>query len=172
VNVAPDATVFASSTNQPAAGASPQATDSPSVLVDGVVDPQRNFWMALRDTNAAPPVADWIVLNWNQPQKLRGLGFFKGVQDAGLGDVGIEVFSGEGDPKAALDKPESWRFAEGRMVPTGQFRSMQVFILFGSPETRAVRLRTLQRMKQVGLGEVAAFSPVVEATTTNTPAKP
>ena len=171
VNVAPTATVIASSTNQPAAGVSPQVSNDPSMLVDGVVDPQRNFWFVPHDTNA-PPVPDWAVLTWNQPQKLRGLGFFKGVQDAGFGSIGIDVFSGEGDPKTSLTNDASWRFAEGTMIPTGQFRSMQFFILFGAPETRAVRLRTLEGMEQTGMGEVAAFSPVMQATVTNAPSKP
>lgn len=158
VNVAPEARVTVSSRDQSAAA----GPNQPALLNDGVVEARSNFKMAPRDTNAPSGSGEWVVLSWEQPRKLRGVALFRGEQDAGFEEMGIDLFSGQGDPQAAATTSGAWQFADGIMAPPGRFRGMQFFVFYGAAETRGLRVRSLGGARQAGLGEIAVFSPSEE----------
>ena len=154
VNVASEAAVTTgwAETTDAAPGAGPHP------LVDGRVDPVRNFQAPMRDTNASPRASDWVVLSWDRIRKLRGVAVYRGTEDAGYGEVSIDVLAGAGDPKTA--KAGDWQYANGIMAPAGRFGAMQFFVFYGVQETRAVRLRSAPGLSRTGLGEVVVFGPV------------
>src|SRR5262245_4497878 len=104
INVAAIAEVTANST---AGGAEPQT------LVDGVIDLRQNFSTVTRDQPLGAGAPESITLTWATPQRFRGLGFFRGALDEGLGARVFQTFSGAGDPKQSTGA-NGWRTIPAR----------------------------------------------------------
>jgi hypothetical protein len=98
------------------------------------------------------------VLSWEKPQTLRGLAFFRGRDEPGLGDFEVDVHVGTGDPRfIAGSLTHGWMRAPGAMALAARFRSMQIFAMGDTPPSRAIRIRCVGGVPRVSLGEIAVL---------------
>lgn len=169
INVAPQAQVHVSSCGPRDGGFQPDARkNTPEVLNDGA---SRPIWQSgPRPEPLTEQKPEWVVLEWEQPQTLRGCATFMDSEATGYGQLRVEAFTGAGrpDPQAAawetvgtMDLKRPWR-------PVIWEHSCD----FGRPvTTRGLRLVATQGMTQaraaggegaspatIGLGEVMAFT--------------
>lgn len=157
-NVAPEASVSVSSAGKPSEGFQPQPwLNRPETLVDGFVDDRRNFATAEREQAITADSPEWIQLCWDQPQCLRLLGVMRGREEAGLGAVTVEAYTGDGDSRFAPGS-EGWTALAGTWATAGVFRALAWFDPGRAVTTRGVRLRTTGGVRQVELGEILALS--------------
>jgi hypothetical protein len=110
----------------------------------------------LDETSETSP--EWLLLTWEEPQSIRGIGFLRGSEEAGFGRSVTEIYRGEGDPTAAAGQAEGWELVEGRVTEPGKFRSHQLFVSRGNLESRGVRIRSLGAVKQMTLGELTVVN--------------
>lgn len=104
---------------------------------------------------AAQP--EWVVFQWNLPQKIRGVGIFRGTDDPGFGVSLTEVFTGDGNPAVATGTND-WKVINGRATLPSAFRHNQLFATFENHVTQALRIRTVGGVKQIGAGEILILS--------------
>jgi len=148
MNIAPEARATASSTN---------TADRPSALVDGFVDAKQNFATAKRASLITSNAPEWIQLTWDQPRTFRGVSFFFGAEEKGLGNATLESFIGTGNPLASTGAND-WEEIKGRASMPGQFRANQFFVFYENLDTRALRVKCGGGTDQMGLGELAVFA--------------
>jgi hypothetical protein len=164
-NLAPQATVLVSSADKLSTGFQPSPwLNRPETLVDGFVDAHRNFATAPRETAPDAAHPEWLTLVWGRPQPLRLLGVLRGRDEPGLGEVAVEAYTGDADPRFAAGGA-GWTEIRGNWSAPGPFRALQWFDPGRSVATRAVRLRTVGGVRQVGVGEIVALADLADAAT-------
>jgi hypothetical protein len=117
----------------------------PEMLIDGIIDPQKNFSTAA-PTAGASGEKPWVMLTWPAPQKIRGLGFFRGTSDEGFEELLIEAFPPNGD---ARPSPVS-----ARSTPPGKFCSDQFAVMRQMQETASLRFSPTGTVTRLALGEI------------------
>ncbi len=122
---------------------------SVQLLVDGAIDAHKNFVTTKRNSNITPEKPEWIQLTWKQPQAFRGLIFFRGSNDPGLGRGIIQTMSTNG-----------WETVQGRSTLPGGFRNEEFFVTLSALSTRTLRITTTGEVDQVGLGEIAVLRDI------------
>jgi hypothetical protein len=157
-NIAPQATVVVSSSDKPSTGFQPQPwLNRPETLVDGFVDERRNFFTAPREAEITPDKPEWILLRWEEPQRLRALGLLRGRDEKGLGTATVEVYTGAGDPRFTTGT-EDWTTLPTTWTAEGKFRALRYGDFGQAVTARGLRLRTTGGLRQLSVGEIAVFS--------------
>ena len=126
----------------------------PATLVDGMVEPRETFSMAPRDAAITPEKPEHVTLAWPAPQRFRGLGFFRGTTDAGVGEPLIETFAGAGEPDAGTN---GWNSILTRSTPPGSFGLNQFFVSMEMQETRGLRITATGGVSRLALAEIVVF---------------
>ena len=153
VNLAPRAVVTASSS-----GTVGTKTDTPEILVDGLLDSQEEF----SPVPSPRPGANWVQLNWAlltwpQSQTFRGLALFRGLGEDRFAPVKFEIFTGRGDPRAGHDI-SAWQEVNLRATTPGHFCGDQFFVSRQPLESRGLRISSPGQGSQLRLGEIAVLS--------------
>ena len=131
----------------------------PWTLVDGFISDRSNFFSRRRGEDEPAISAEspeWIMLAWERPLPLRALLIARGSAEKGLGDAIIETYDGTGNPRFALGD-EGWRKVEATLTQPMKFRSVQMLALPEPVTTRALRIRCVGGVEQLGVGEVSAL---------------
>ena len=175
-NVAPMAHVTVSSKGELSRGFRPTPGQNvPESLVDGRVNPTRNFEFAKRGTPPTDADPEWIVLDWKNPVPIVGLFIMTGAWEAfpRHDRVHVEAYAGKGDPRTD-SAADSWREMKGAWSPEpknelSNFRCWRSWTADAEFSALAIRLRftgggwTLRGKKQEtpvpGLGEIAVLVP-------------
>lgn len=119
---------------------------------------------------AADPVRsnDWVLLQWKDPAAFRGLAVFREGPLAAPESVLLEVFTGAGDPAAAVST-QDWKRVTGRATAPGWFRANEFFVSSQPLSTRALRftgllgpgpnLTEIAVLRDLGMEPVPAAGP-------------
>jgi hypothetical protein len=144
LNISLDAQVRASS---------PQAGVSPQTLLDGIIDPKRNFSASRRDRQPAEPA--WIELSWKEPRTLRGMILLRGSEDPRASLI-VEAFTSTNALPSAWTT-NGWETVRGRWTSPGTFRGDEFFVALSRLSARALRLSSINELDQIGLGEIVVL---------------
>jgi hypothetical protein len=154
-NLAPSAGVLVSSAGEPSSGFQPRPwVNQVATLTSGEIHPDVNFSTAAREDETSPDRPEWILLRWDAPQAIHGVGLMRGRRETGLGDSVVEVYTGEGDPRFAAASDDGWRAMEGEWLAAAGFRHFDLFPFPETVATRGVRLRSIGGTKAISAGEV------------------
>lgn len=148
INIAPSATAAASSS-------APGKT--PAALIDGVVDARENFSTAPRGDALTPEKPESVTLTWPAAQRFRGVWFFRGSTDEGVGEPLIEIFSEAGEPGGGAN---GWNPIVTRSTLPSSFRSNQFFVAMEMQETRGLRVTATGEVSRLALGEIVVFQDI------------
>lgn len=160
-SIGQEATVTVSSLSAPAADDSATPwLNHPETLVDGFIDPRRNFSTLDRGVPLSPEAPAWILLTWPEPQSIRGFAIWKGAEEEGLGEMKVEYFAGRGNPFES-GNPDDWRVLGVMPTLPGQFRSYQFFVGRQTVTSNGLRLSSTGGVHRISLGELTVMEPAV-----------
>ncbi len=158
VNVAPEASIWTSSADKPSEGFQPQPwLNRPFTIVDGYIDPSRNFSSAKRASPITSESPEWIILSWDKPMPLRGLGFYFGTSEKGFGNFTVEQYTGLSEARFATGTND-WQQIPLVKTPTGNFRSNQFLVFSNLVSTRGIRVLSTGGVDRITIGEITAMA--------------
>lgn len=158
LNVASEAGIATSSADKPSEGFQPIPwLNRPETIIDGYIDANRNFSTAKRDQPITPASPEWIILSWEEPVPLRGLGLFFGASEKGIGDFKLEHYTGNLEPRLATGT-NGWSPTPFVKTPAGKFRENQFLVFSNLITTRGIRILTTGGVDRVTIGEITAMA--------------
>lgn len=129
-----------------------QSGTSPLTLLDGSIDPKRNY-TARREGQSAEPA--WIELSWKELRTLRGMVLFRGAEDPHC-QLMVEAFTSTNSLPSAWTT-NGWETVRGRWTLAGSFRGDEFFVGLTRLSARALRISSTNEAGQIGLGEIVVL---------------
>ena len=161
LNASPGAGVLTSSADAPSQGFQPVVwLNRPWTLVDGFISERSNFFSRKRaegEPKISPESPEWMMLVWDRERPLRALLVARGSAEKGMGDAIVETYAGTGNPRFALET-DGWQKVDAAFSQPMDFRSMQLLDFATPVRTRALRIRCVGGVDQVGIGELSALA--------------